>query len=99
MTKKEIKRIQIKAIMKAVKENFDMVEDFEDFDGQGFFNFAIEAQGKVMCFEMIRRDFEFITTVIKGDDNYKLGMELEDQLNSLRDVTLELLEQETGIPA
>ena len=52
-----------------------------------------------MCFEMMRRDFEFITTVIKGDDNYKLGMELEDELNSLRDVTLELLEQETGIPA
>ena len=46
MTKKEIKRIQIKAIMKAVKENFDMVEDFEDFDGQGFFNFAIEAKAR-----------------------------------------------------
>lgn len=99
MTKKEIKRIQLKAIIKAVNENFDVVEDFEDFDGQGFFNFAIEVEDKVMGFEMMRRDFEFISCAIKGGDNHKLGMELEDQLNSLRDVTLDLLEQETGIPA
>ena len=99
MTKKEIKRIQTKAIIKAVNENFNVVEDFEDFDGQGFFSFAIEVEGKKMGFDMSRNGFDFVTYAIRGDENNELGLQLEDELSSLRDVTLELLEQETGIPA
>ena len=99
MTKKELKKIQLKAIIKAVNENFDVVQDFQDYDGHGFFDFVLGVDGKVLSFQMMRRDFDFVSCVVKGDDNHELGMELEDELNSLRDVTLDLLEQETGIPA
>jgi len=99
MTKKEIRSIQTKAIIKAVNENFDVIEDFEDTEGHGFFSFTLEVQGKAMCFDMSRNGFDFVSYAIKGDDNHELGKELESELDSLRDVTLDLLEQETGIPA
>ena len=99
MTKKEIKKIQTKAIIKAVNENFDVIEDFEDTEGHGFFSFTLEVKGEAMCFDMSRNGFDFVSYAIKGDDNHELGKELESELESLRDVTLDLLEQETGIPA
>ena len=99
MTKKEIKKIQLKAIIKAVSKNFNVIEDFEDLEGHGYFSFTLEVDGKVMCFDMSRNGFDFVSYAIKGDDNHELGKELESELESLRDVTLDLLEQETGIPA
>jgi len=99
MTKKEIKKIQTKAIIKAVNENFNVIEDFEDSEGHGFFSFALEVEGKRMDFDMSRNGFDFCSYEIRGCDNHELGQMLEDELHSLRDVTLDLLEQETGIPA
>ena len=99
MTKKEIRSIQTKAIIKAVNENFDVVQDFQDYDGHGFFDFVLGVDGKVLSFQMMRRGFDFVSCVIKGDDNHELAMRIEEELDSLRDVTLDLLEQETGIPA
>ena len=99
MTKKEIRSIQTKAIIKAVNENFDVIEDFEDTEGHGFFSFTLEVQGKAMCFDMSRNGFDFVSYAIKGDDNHELAMRIEEELDSLKDVTLDLLEQETGIPA
>ena len=99
MTKKEIKKIQTKAIIKAVNENFDIIQDFEDSEGHGYFSFTIDFLGKEMCFDMSRNGFDFCSSAMKGDDFHKEGLMLEDQLTSLRDVTLDLLEQETGIPA
>ena len=98
MTKKELKKIQLKAIFKAVKENFDVVQDFEDLEGHGYFDFTIDLLGKEMQFMMHRRDFEVIGYDVKGDDFYKESQILEGELNSLVDVTLDLLEQE-GIEA
>ena len=98
MTKKEIKKIQLKAIIKAVKENFDVVQDFEDFEGHGYFDFSIDLLGKEMQFMMHRRDFEVMGYDVKGDDFYKESQILEGELNSLVDVTLAKLEEE-GITA
>lgn len=98
MTKKEIKKIQLKAIIQAVKENFDVVLDFEDTEGHGYFDFSLDLLGKEMQFQMMRSDFEFMSYDVKGDDFYEEGLILEGELNSLRDVTLAKLEQE-GIAA
>ena len=98
MTKKELRKIQLKAIFAAVKENFDVVQDFEDLEGHGYFDFTIDLLGKEMQFMMHRRDFEVIGYDVKGDDFYKESQILEGELNSLVDVTLDLLEQE-GIGA
>ena len=98
MTKKELKKIQLKAIFAAIKENFDVVQDFEDLDGHGYFDFSIDLLGKEMQFMMHRRDFEVIGYDVPGDDFYKESQILEGELNSLVDVTLDLLEQE-GIGA
>jgi len=99
MTKKEIRSIQTKAIIKAVNENFDVIQDFEDTEGHGFFSFTLEVKGQTMCFDMSRNGFDFVSYAIKGDNNHELGKELESELESLRDITLDLLEQETGFPA
>ena len=98
MTKKELKKIQLKAIFAAIKENFDVVQDFEDLEGHGYFDFTIDLLGKEMQFMMHRRDFEVIGYDVKGDEFYKESQILEGELNSLVDVTLDLLEQE-GIGA
>ena len=94
MTKKELRKIQLKAIFAAVKENFDVVQDFEDLEGHGYFDFTIDLLGKEMQFMMHRRDFEVIGYDVKGDEFHKESQILEGELNSLVDVTLDLLEQE-----
>ena len=98
MTKKEIKKIQLKAIIQAVKENFDVIEDFEDTEGHGYLGFSLDLLGKEMQFQMMRSDFEFLSCDVRGDDFYEEGVILEGALNSLRDVTLAKLEEE-GIAA
>ena len=98
MTKKELRKIQLKAIFAAVKENFDVVQDFEDLEGHGYFDFTIDLLGKEMQFMMHRRDFEVIGYDVTGYDFYKESQILEGELNSLVDVTLDLLKQE-GIEA
>ena len=83
MTKKEIKKQQLKAIFAAIKANFNVIADFEDSEGHGYFEFTLEEKGQPMRFMLSRGNFDVISYDVRGDENYELGKELENKLDKL----------------
>jgi hypothetical protein len=81
MTKKEQKNIITKHVIDAVQKNFNVVEDFNDEEGRGYFTFAIEHEGVEYRFDMSRNDFSIISYKIKGEKGHQEALELEQELD------------------
>ena len=81
MTKKEQKNIITKHVIDAVQKNFNVVEDFNDEEGRGYFTFSIEHEGVEYRFDMSRNDFSIISYKIKGEKGHQEALELEQELD------------------
>ena len=81
MTKKEQKNIITKHVIDAVQKNFNVIEDFNDEEGRGYFTFAIEHEGVVFWFDMSRNDFSIISHKIRGEKLYNEAQQLEQELD------------------
>ena len=81
MTKKEQKNIITKHVIDAVQKNFNVVDDFNDEEGRGYFTFAIEHEGVEFRFDMSRNDFSIISYKIKGEKGHQEALELEQELD------------------
>ena len=81
MTKKEQKNIITKHVINAVQKNFNVVEDFNDEEGRGYFTFVVENIYKsVFRFDMSRNDFSIISHTIRGEKLYEKAQQLEQDL-------------------
>ena len=92
MTQKEINKLQSKAIFKAVQDNFNLTRDFEDFEGHGYWSFAIEQDGIEFTFDMKRRSFDVCGYLTRGEENKEKQTELETAIEELIETTLSELE-------
>ena len=81
MTKKEQKNIITKHVIDAVQKNFNVIEDFNDEEGRGYFTFAIEHEGVEYRFDMSRNDFSIISYKIRGEKLYNEAQQLEQELD------------------
>ena len=81
MTKKEQKNIITKHVIEAVQKNFNVVADFNDDEGHGYFNFAIEHEGVEFRFDMSRNDFSILSYKIRGEKLYNEAQQLEQELD------------------
>ena len=80
MTKKEQKNIITKHVIEAVQKNFNVVADFNDEEGRGYFSFSIESKGIEYRFDMSRNDFSIISHKIRGEKLYNEAQQLEQEL-------------------
>jgi len=81
MTKKEQKNIITKHVINAVQKNFNVVEDFNDEEGYGYFNFSIEHEGVEFRFDMNRNDFSVLSYKIRGEKLFNEAQQLEQELD------------------
>jgi hypothetical protein len=81
MTKKEQKNIITKHVINAVQNNFNVVEDFNDEEGHGYFTFSIEHEGVEFRFDMMRSDFSLLSYKVKGEKLYNEAQQLEQELD------------------
>ena len=81
MTKKEQKNIITKHVIEAVQKNFNVVADFNDVEGHGYFNFSIESEGNEFFFDMSRNDFSILSYKIRGEKLYNEAQQLEQELD------------------
>jgi hypothetical protein len=81
MTKKEQKNIITKHVIQAIQENFNVVDDFNDEEGHGYFTFSIEHEGIEFRFDMNRNDFSIISHKIRGEKLYNEAQQLEQELD------------------
>jgi hypothetical protein len=81
MTKKEQKNIITKHVIEAVQKNFNVVDDFNDEEGHGYFSFSIESEGNEFRFDMSRNDFSIISYKVRGEKLYNEAQQLEQELD------------------
>jgi len=81
MTKKEQKNIITKHVIEAVQKNFNVVADFNDDEGHGYFTFSIESEGNEFFFDMSRNDFSIISYKVRGEKLYNEAQQLEQELD------------------
>lgn len=97
MTKKEQKNIITKHVIEAVQKNFNVVEDFNDEEGRGYFTFAIEHEGIEYRFDMSRNDFSIISYKIKGEKGHQEALELEEYLDKFIENEIVMISIKEGI--
>ena len=97
MTKKEQKNIITKHVIKAVQENFNVIEDFNDEEGRGYFTFAIESEGIEYRFDMSRNDFSIISYKVKGEKGHQEALELEEYLDKFIENEILMISIKEGI--
>jgi hypothetical protein len=97
MTKKEQKNIITKHVIKAVQENFNVVDDFNDEEGRGYFSFSIESKGIEYRFDMSRNDFSIISYKIRGEKLYNEAQQLEQELDEFIENEIVIVKIKEGI--
>ena len=97
MTKKEQKNIITKHVIKAVQENFNVVEDFNDEEGRGYFTFSIESEGIEYRFDMSRNDFSIISYKVRGEELYNEAQQLEQELDEFIENEIVIVSIKEGI--
>jgi hypothetical protein len=97
MTKKEQKNIITKHVIKAVQENFNVIEDFNDEEGRGYFTFAIESEGIEYRFDMSRNDFSIISYKVRGEELYNEAQQLEKELDEFIENEIVIVSIKEGI--
>jgi hypothetical protein len=81
MTKKEQKNIITKHVINAVQKNFNVVDDFNDEEGHGYFSFSIESEGIEFRFDMSRNDFSILSYNVRGEKLHNEALQLEQELD------------------
>ena len=81
MTKKEQKNIITKHVINAVQKNFNVVEDFNDEEGLGYFTFGFDHEGVELRFDMSRNDFSILSYNIRGEKLHNEALQLEQELD------------------
>jgi hypothetical protein len=81
MTKKEQKNIITKHVIDAVQKNFNVVDDFNDEEGHGYFSFSIEHEGNEFRFDMSRNDFSVLSYKMRGEKLFNEAQQLEQELD------------------
>ncbi len=97
MTKKEQKNIITKHVIHAVQKNFNVVEDFNDEEGRGYFTFAIEHEGNEFRFDMSRNDFFIISYKVRGEKLYNEAQQLEQELDEFIENEIAIVRIKEGI--
>jgi len=97
MTKKEQKNIITKHVIEAVQKNFNVVDDFNDEEGHGYFSFSIESEGNEFRFDMSRNDFSIISYKIKGEKLYNEAQQLEQELDEFIENEIVIVKIKEGI--
>ena len=98
MTKKEQKNIITKHVINAVQKNFNVVDDFNDEEGRGYFTFAvIDTEGNEFRFDMSRNDFSIISHKVKGEKLYNEAQQLEQELDEFIDYEIAIVSIKEGI--
>jgi hypothetical protein len=97
MTKKEQKTIITKHVIDAVQKNFNVIEDFNDEEGHGYFSFSIEHEGVEYRFDMSRNDFSIISHKIRGEKGHQEALELEKELDEFIENEIAIVSIKEGI--
>jgi hypothetical protein len=97
MTKREQKNIITKHVINAVQNNFNVVEDFNDEEGHGYFTFAIESEGNKFRFDMSRNDFSIISHTIRGEKLFNKAQQLEQELDEFIENEIAIIKIKEGI--
>jgi hypothetical protein len=97
MTKREQKNIITKHVINAVQNNFNVVEDFNDEEGHGYFTFAIESEGNKFRFDMSRNDFSIISHTIRGEKLFNKAQQLEQELDEFIENEIAIVKIKEGI--
>ena len=82
MTKKERLRLNTIHVFEMVKLNFNMGTDFYDDEGHGYFTFGVMENGEEYYFDLHRRDFSVTSHKVRGEKDYEIGAELEQELET-----------------
>lgn len=97
MIKKEQKNIITKYVIEAVQNNFNVVADFNDDEGHGYFTFSIESEGNEFFFDMSRNDFSIISYKIRGEKLYNEAQQLEKELDEFIENEIVIAKIKEGI--
>ena len=97
MTKTEQKIIITKHVINMVQKNFNVVEDFNDEEGHGYFTFAIEDNNNHFRFDMMRSDFSLLSHRIKGERFYEEARQLEKVLDEFITNEIKIVSIKEGI--
>lgn len=97
MTKKEQKNIITKHVINAVQKNFNVIEDFNDEEGHGYFTFAVEHEGTEFRFDMSRNDFSIISHKVRGEKLYNEAQQLEQELDEFIENEISIVSIKEGI--
>ena len=97
MTKKEQKNIITKHVINAVQKNFNVIEDFNDEEGHGYFTFSIESEGIEFRFDMGRNDFTIISHKVRGEKLYNEAKQLEQELDEFIENEISIVSIKEGI--
>lgn len=97
MTKKEQKNIITRHVINAIQKNFNVIEDFNDEEGRGYFTFAIEHEGIEFRFDMSRNDFSIISHKVRGEKLYNEAQQLEQELDEFIENEISIVSIKEGI--
>lgn len=97
MTKKEQKNIITKHVINAIQKNFNVIEDFNDEEGRGYFTFAVEHEGTEFRFDMSRNDFSIISHKVRGEKLYNEAQQLEQELDEFIENEISIVSIKEGI--
>jgi hypothetical protein len=97
MTKKEQKNIITKHVINAVQKNFNVIDDFNDEEGHGYFTFAIEHEGNEFRFDMSRNDFSIISYKVRGENLFNEAQQLEQELDEFIENEIAIVSIKEGI--
>jgi len=89
MNKKEQHKQVTKQVFTAIKNNFNVVEDFHDYEGHGYFTFTVFNNDHEFTFDLGRKDFEVIGHLVKGESLEPFQNKLEQKIQHVIDEVVE----------
>lgn len=94
MNKKEQQSIKIKTVMKAINDKFNVLNEFVDEEGHGYFTGIIKYDDKTFSVDLSRRDFSVIVYEdVYQEFNKEVASKLEDELDMVIEDALQQAEQ------
>ena len=95
MNKKQKQSIKIKTVMQIIKDKFNVISDFEDIEGHGYFTGEIEYKENIFSVDLNRGMFDVIVYEAPFQVYDKvIGHELEDELNMIIEDALQEAEHQ-----
>lgn len=89
MNKKEQSKLILKNVFQAINDNFNVVGDFEDIEGHGYFSFSIMYNDNEWFFDLSRRNYEIVGHLVKGEQLEPFQDKLEQKIQYIVDEVVE----------